>query len=99
MIAPIKGKSASQSPPACIVPHCDRPAKLRGVCASCYQNAAKLIQRGGTSWAELEKYGLVRPRNSGSGLRAALYQALEEARAKAKGRADKKAAVKKGAKP
>jgi hypothetical protein len=80
MIAPLKEKSSS--PPACIVPNCLRPAKLRGVCASCYQNASKLIQRGGTTWEELERLGLVKPRHDGSGQRAALYVALAAAREK-----------------
>lgn len=102
MIAPIKGKSSASSSsssnsPTCMVPGCDRPAKLRGVCQSCYQNAAKLIQRGGTTWEELQKFGLVRPRHSGSGLRAALYRALDEARSKANGgKKSAKASGKKG---
>lgn len=82
MIAPARSskESSATSQPLCIVPNCTRPAKLRGVCASCYQNASKLIQRGGTTWEELERLGLVRPRHSGSGQRAALYIALAAAR-------------------
>ncbi|MDE2469450.1 MAG: hypothetical protein KGL35_12065, partial [Bradyrhizobium sp.] len=78
------GNSAGDSP-LCIVPDCTRPAKMRGVCASCYQNASKLIQRGGTTWEELERLGLVRPPHAGpKGYRAPLYRALEAARANEK---------------
>jgi hypothetical protein len=37
----------------CMVPGCDRPLKLRGLCWACYQSAARLIRLGRESWESL----------------------------------------------
>lgn len=93
MIAPAKTSASSRAKSAavifpatgiCSIPNCTRPAKLRGVCQSCYQNATKLVQRGSTTWEELERLGVVRPPHAGPhGYRSPLYVALETAREQA----------------
>lgn len=45
----------------CLIVGCDREAVSRGVCHSCYASARNAIKKQATSWAELEKLGLVGP--------------------------------------
>ncbi len=45
----------------CMTPTCDRPARSRGLCGRCLATAYRLIDRGGTTWAELECRGLSAP--------------------------------------
>jgi len=41
----------------CLVPGCNNPAKTRGLCATHYMYAHRLVSRGKTTWADLEKEG------------------------------------------
>ena len=41
----------------CLVPGCEEQAKTRGLCATHYMYAHRLVTRGKTTWAELEKEG------------------------------------------
>lgn len=53
----------------CLNPNCQRIAKTRGLCASCYGAARSAIIKGQTSWAKLIKTGrcqATRPRTSGT---------------------------------
>ena len=48
----------------CLVPGCNEPAKTRGLCATHYMYAHRLVTRGKTTWAELEKEGKCLPPHS-----------------------------------
>jgi hypothetical protein len=39
----------------CIRPSCVRPAKVRGLCNTCYTAARGLIKSGATTWEKLEE--------------------------------------------
>ena len=41
----------------CLVPGCNNDAKTRGLCSTHYMYAHRLVTRGKTTWAELEKQG------------------------------------------
>ena len=43
--------------PKCLVPGCNNEAKTRGLCSTHYMYAHRLVTRGKTTWAELEKQG------------------------------------------
>lgn len=47
--------------PRCCVPDCNKEARWRGVCQSCYGQAKRLIDDGKTTWTELEEMGLAVP--------------------------------------
>lgn len=49
----------------CIVKGCDRPARSRGLCNSCYTSALDAVKSGRTTWPKLIKAGLALdiPRN------------------------------------
>lgn len=49
-------------PAKCLVPLCDRPGRLRGLCRCHYTNALDNIRKGRTSQAELMALGLLNPR-------------------------------------
>ncbi len=42
---------------SCLVPGCDNPAKTRGLCATHYMYAHRLVSRGKTTWSVLEQEG------------------------------------------
>lgn len=42
----------------CIVPDCDKPAKWKGLCPTCYGAAKKFIDAGETTWDQLVDMGL-----------------------------------------
>jgi hypothetical protein len=52
----------------CIIPECGTlmvaKSVYRGLCVRCYQDALSLVQRGHTTWDELEVMGLVEPHDS-----------------------------------
>ena len=43
----------------CKVPGCDEEVSSRGVCSGHYQQAYRLVEKGKTTWAKLEKSGKV----------------------------------------
>lgn len=43
----------------CMTPNCGKERKWKGVCASCYGQAKRLIDEEKTTWEELEQMGLV----------------------------------------
>ncbi len=56
----------------CLREGCGRPAICRGLCASCYTTALRMVKNGKTTWEALEKAGKCVPstgrgRGSGSG--------------------------------
>ena len=57
-------KFLAAEPPSnkCLRPDCTRPARCRGLCPNDYQVALKMVQKGETTWKELEKKGKVRPK-------------------------------------
>jgi hypothetical protein len=68
----------AQNAAVCMTPGCDREAFTRGVCGSCYQVARRAINRGESTWAQLEESGLINSSHAGSGrdaFRAALAAA------------------------
>jgi len=46
----------------CLLDGCDRPAVIRGLCRSCYQQAGRKVRRKEATWAELEEYGIALPK-------------------------------------
>lgn len=44
----------------CLTKHCREPARTRGLCATCYKGASRMIAAGETTWATLEKKGAAR---------------------------------------
>ncbi len=44
---------------ACKNPRCQRSAKIRGLCGSCYMAAYRLVSDDAVSWKELEDAGKV----------------------------------------
>ena len=54
----------AESKPICLVPGCGREAKTRGVCPRCATAARKAIKDGKTTWADLERFGLPKPRKA-----------------------------------
>lgn len=61
----------------CISPGCQRYAKHRGLCSSCYQSAIKVVREGVVTWERLIELGLALacPRN-GNRFKIALAAAL-----------------------
>lgn len=47
---------------ACRVEGCDGKPNRRGLCSRCYANAAANVGRGKTSWEELERLQIIRPK-------------------------------------
>ncbi len=43
----------------CRVRGCKREASIREVCNSCYTSARKMVERGISTWEQLEQLGLV----------------------------------------
>lgn len=43
----------------CLNPNCNKPAKHRGLCVSCYQAARSLVAAGKVTWSALEGSGKV----------------------------------------
>jgi hypothetical protein len=73
---------ASVKPRKCIVPGCDAEAsKTRGVCQNCYAAAKRLVDRGLSTWEELEFYNLILPPHTKRIEDRPLFIALEAARA------------------
>lgn len=57
----------ADTPPArydqlCLTPNCGKPAKLRGLCRSCYSRLEYLIRKEGHTWEALEAQGLALPK-------------------------------------
>lgn len=50
----------------CLVESCTNIATLRGLCQSCYANAANLVRANKTTWEFLESKGLSKPKGSKS---------------------------------
>ena len=44
----------------CLSPECEAPARWKGICATCYAQARKLIEDEKTTWEDLYDMGLVR---------------------------------------
>ena len=45
----------------CLNPNCKRVARSRGLCASCYATACRLVKRGDTTYDALVKAGKMCP--------------------------------------
>lgn len=45
----------------CLMPDCARDIYCRGVCRACYNTLHKQVQKGETTWEELEEADLVLP--------------------------------------
>ncbi len=45
----------------CMHPGCDEPINCRGHCKTHYMVAFRMVERGDTTWAELEEAGKVKP--------------------------------------
>ena len=45
----------------CLTAGCNFDEQTRGLCGTCYGTALKLVRRGRTSWAILERLGLSKP--------------------------------------
>ena len=59
----MKAKKAAAE--KCLRPGCEREAKTRELCQSCYQGAHRLVKTGETTWEKLEKAGKARPKKGG----------------------------------
>lgn len=46
--------------PKCLTEGCHTKAQWKGLCASCYGVAKKLIEKGQTTWEELTELGLAK---------------------------------------
>lgn len=46
--------------PICCTPGCKRPARARGLCASCFQAARRMVTRNEITWKALEEQGLAK---------------------------------------
>ena len=57
---------STMTAPICKRPGCGKPAKVRGLCRTCYQMAYRLIRLGRATWAGLEDSGKVNKQNMGS---------------------------------
>jgi hypothetical protein len=65
----------------CVSPECKSSNKwvyARGLCGACYNQARRMVERGVTSWEELERFGLSEATNKGT--ESTLLIALEKAR-------------------
>lgn len=60
----------------CMVPGCDRPAKVRGLCQKCHASAVYAIKTGKTTWLNLERAGLCKPVSRGRSNFAAALEAI-----------------------
>lgn len=49
---------ARRKKPKCLAPGCQREAKVRGLCTSCYVTATCKINAGETTWEQLMAAGL-----------------------------------------
>lgn len=58
----------------CLAPDCKGKPKTRGLCASCYQCASKLVKDKETTWEALEKAGKCRAPYRGGRGRSAKQQ-------------------------
>lgn len=58
---------------ACVVPHCSRESKIRGLCPSCYQLARTLVFKGKITWAFLEEKGMAIPLDNNKTRRESLF--------------------------
>lgn len=45
----------------CLIPGCNQSSKHRGQCESCYKSSLRLVNKGVTTWSELESRGLTNP--------------------------------------
>lgn len=70
---------------ACKTPGCTKEAETRGLCQQHYLAAWRAVQRGETSWAEMERLGLCEP-SAQVGRPSKFRQVIEQARRKASGR-------------
>lgn len=61
-------KTAKDEAQPCLVPECQKEAKLRGLCPSCYQSARRLVAHGEVTWEELGRRGRARPTGEASHL-------------------------------
>lgn len=78
-----KGKVATKSVgKKCIFKGCNLDRKSRGLCARHYQSAGVTVDTGKTTWAELEKLGMVLPVTQRS---TGFLEALQAKKAAAKG--------------
>lgn len=57
----------------CLNPYCDNKRKVRGLCKTCHRAASKLIAKGKTTWAKLEKAGKILHSNRQSGSQRSLW--------------------------
>jgi hypothetical protein len=62
MIAAAKEPRSTGSQPKCVVPGCTRQAYSRGLCLPCNRAARKLVEKGETTWKELESMGFALPK-------------------------------------
>lgn len=61
----------------CVVRGCGKEASgSRGMCQACYMAAWRRVNDGETSWPELEKKGLAKPRRPTREKRSAFSRAL-----------------------
>lgn len=56
----LRSSDKTDEPPKCLTEGCFTKAQWKGLCASCYGVAKKLITAGETSWEELTKMGLAK---------------------------------------
>lgn len=64
----------------CLVPKCEKAAKTRGLCHTCYQSAKGLVKKGVTTWEKLANKGLATLKSSEGqkGMRSKFYKAFME---------------------
>lgn len=58
---PAAEQRQQQQRAVCLIQDCERDAVTRGVCRSCYTTLYLRVEKGETTWAALEKAGLVLP--------------------------------------
>ena len=70
--------------PDCL--HCERPARRRGVCNTCYAAALKIVKAGDATWELLEEKGLTKRPPHTNPLRAKFTRLMAGTGAGAAGR-------------
>jgi hypothetical protein len=67
----------------CLSKGCEKKAKTRGLCPSCYNSANHIVKSGETSWDQLEEMGLSLP-SSGREIKSAFRLSFEAMKDKPK---------------
>lgn len=64
----------------CLIPECSKDSNTRGLCTNCAGTAYFMIKRNETTWEELEKLGLAKPKMAGRGKKGPLFGELAKRR-------------------